>query len=270
MDFSTTWKRLVKLWETTRLPEEGIALALGGGAVLGAAHIGVLKALDECGVKISRISGNSIGALIAAFYAFGKKPAEIGQIITELGWLDVTGFTLSRHEIINNEELGKKIVAVLGDVEFHESQIPLSMIATDLSTGEKVVLKSGQVSRAVMASSCIPGAFVPVKIDGRLLVDGGLVENVPISPLRAAGAKFIIGVDLNAGRHYQKPDDIIDVLANAIDIALDNVTRSQTCDADLIIAPELASYSRRDTSRTADLIDEGYQVARQLLEKLQG
>ncbi len=270
MDFAKTWQHLAKLWETTRLPEDGVALALGGGAVLGAAHIGVLRALEESGVKVCQISGTSIGALVAALYAFGKSPHEIGNFVTDLNWLDVTSFTFSRYGILSNHELGEKVTSVLGDVEFKQARIPLSLIATDLATGGKVVLKEGQVARAVMASSCIPGVFVPIEIDGRLLVDGGLVENVPVSALRAAGAKFIIGVDLNAGRLYQRPEDVVDVLANAIDIAIDNVTRSQTIDADLIIAPELASYSRRDTSRTAELIEEGYRGAKKLLLRVKG
>jgi len=157
---------------------------------------------------------------------------------------------------------------VLGEVDLAQAHIPVALIATDLSSGEKVVLDRGEAARAVMASACVPGIFVPVEIDGRLLVDGGLVENVPVSPLHAAGADFVIGVDLNAGRHYQRPEDIIDVLANAIDIAIDNVTRHQTSDADLVIAPELASYSRRDTSRIGELIEEGYQVTRQLLARV--
>jgi NTE family protein len=268
MDFSDAWKQLVTLWGTTRLPEEGVALALGGGAVLGAAHAGVLRALDEYGVRINRIAGTSIGALIATLYAFGKSPAEIEKIVTELDWLHITSFTLSRYGLLSNEDLGKKVIAELGDVNFDKARIPLALMATDIASGKKVMLTEGKVSPAVMASSCIPGVYVPVEIGNRLLVDGGLVENVPVSPLREAGAEFIVGVDLNAGRHYQRPEDIIDVLANAIDIAIDNATRLQTSDADLIIAPQLASYSRRDTSRIPELIEEGYRCARQLLEKV--
>ncbi len=268
MDFMSTWRKFASLWEGSSLPKTGVALALGGGAVLGAAHIGVLKALDERAIKINCISGTSIGALIATLYAFGQSPREIEDIVADLDWLDVTSFTLSRYGILSNDELGQHVTDVLGDVEFNQAQIPLSLIATDLASGEKVILDHGQVAPAVMASSCIPGVFVPVEIDNRLLVDGGLVENVPVSPLRRVSAEFVVGVDLNAGRHYQRPDDIIDVLANAIDIAIDNVTRSQTSEADLIIAPELNSYSRRDTSRIAELIDEGYQVTLRLLDKL--
>jgi len=267
MDFSTTWKRLAKLWETAHLPDSGIALALGGGAVLGAAHIGVLKALVEAGVRINRISGTSIGALIAALFAFGKSPAEIEQIIVDLDWLDVTSLTLSKYGILSNDDLGGQVRDILGDVDIEESEIPLALIATDLSTGRRVVLDRGNLARAVMASACLPGIFVPVEIDDMLLVDGGLAENVPVNPLREAGADFVVGVDLSAGRHYQRPDDIIDVLANAIDIAIDNVTRHQTTSADLVIAPELSAFSRRDTSRIAELIEEGYKAAGQLLEK---
>ncbi|PLY07919.1 MAG: patatin [Desulfuromonas sp.] len=267
MDFSATWKQLSSLWETTRLPGEGISLALGGGAVLGAAHIGILKALCEAGIHIKRISGTSIGALIASLYAFGKTPQEIEQIIVELDWLDVTSLTLSKFGILSNDELGTQVAGHLGEVDIRDAQIPLALVATDISSGQRVVLDQGNLPRAVMASTCLPGIFVPVEIDDKLLVDGGLVENVPVTPLRDAGAEFIVGVDLSAGRHYQRPDDIIDVLANAIDIAIDNVTRYQTTSADLVIAPELSAFSRRDTSRIPELIEEGYKAAHQLLEK---
>jgi NTE family protein len=269
MEFSTTWEELLKLWEGRRIPKEGVGLALGGGAVLGAAHVGVLKALREYEINIKRISGTSIGAFIATLYAFGKTPYEIEEIVTELDWLDVTSFTLSRYGILTNADLGKQLSSLLGEVDFNQAQIPLFLMSTDLSTGKKVVLKEGSVADAVMASSCLPGIFVPVEINDRLLVDGGLVENVPVSPLREAGEKFIIGIDLSTGRQYQRPQDIIDVFANAIDIAIDNVTRLQTSDADLIIAPGLSSYSRRDTSRIPELIKEGEKAAQQLLMKLQ-
>ena len=268
MAAADTWEQMASLWQQAQLPEDGVALALGGGAVLGAAHIGVLKALDAHGIKVNRISGTSIGAMIAALYAFGKTPREIEQSVIELEWLDVTSFTLSRYGILSNDELGSQVSNLLGNVDISEARIPLYLIATDLTHGTKIVLNKGDVSRAVMASTCIPGIFVPVEIDGELLVDGGLVENVPVSPLREAGAKFVIGVNLSAGRHYQRPQDIVDVFANAIDIAIDNVTRSQTSEADLIIAPRLSSYSRRDMSRIPELIDEGYRTTEQLLDKI--
>lgn len=267
MNISSSWKEIRRLWRGRGLPKGGIALALGGGAVLGAAHVGVLKALDEHQVPIRAISGTSIGGLIAALYAFGKSPEEIETLVAELDWLGVTRLTLSRFGILSNEELGRKVEETLGDVAIESARIPLYLVATDIATGQRVVLDKGDPGRAVMASSCIPGVFVPVEIDGRLLVDGGLVENVPVSPLRDNGARFVVGVDLNARRHYQRPDDIVDLLANAIDIAIDTVTRTQVSDADLLITPELASYSRRDTSRFVDLVEEGYRVTSRMLQE---
>lgn len=242
-----------------------IGLALGGGAVLGAAHIGVLKALDESGIEICAISGTSIGALFAALYAFGKSPDEIEKFIEDLHWLDVSGLSLSKFGLLSNEKLGEAFEDAVGDVEFSDAKIPLAVIATDIGNGKKVTFRKGSVAPAIMASSCVPGIVTPVEIDDRLLVDGGLVENVPVSPLEDLGAKKIIGVDLNAKRTYQSPDDIIDLLANALDVAIDNATRIQTDEADLLITPELTAYSRTDRDRIPELIKEGYDAAKKIL-----
>ena len=247
--------------------EARIGLALGGGAILGAAHIGVLKVFDEEKIPISAISGTSIGAFVAALYAFGVSPGQIEKIALELDWLDISGFAFSRLGLLSNEKMGKKIDEVLGEVQFKDARIPLSIIATDIGRFEKVVLEMGDVARAVMASACVPGIFIPVEIDDHLLVDGGLMENVPISPLKRRGMDKIIGVDLNAGRKYKKPDDLIDVVLNAIDIAIDNATRMQTRIADLLIAPELSAYNRADADHVQDLIRGGYTAARRMISK---
>ncbi|HDP97696.1 MAG TPA: patatin, partial [bacterium] len=159
-----------------------IGLALGGGAVLGAAHIGVLKAMEELDIPVHFVAGTSIGALVAALYAFGKDYKQIEKIAAELDWLDVSGLSLSQYGLLSNKKLGKIINKAIGDVDFEDARIPLAMIATDISHGKEVVLKQGNVATAVMASTCIPGIFIPVEIEGKLLVDGGVVENVPISP----------------------------------------------------------------------------------------
>lgn len=241
--------------------EQKIGIALGGGAILGAAHIGVLKAFQEKEIAISAISGTSIGSFIAALYAFDVTPEEIEKIASELNWLDVSGFAFSRLGLLTNEKMGRKITDVLGEVKFEDARIPLSMIATDVGGFEKVILESGDVALAVMASTCVPGIFTPVEIDDRMLVDGGLMENVPITPLFNRDLDIIIGVDLNAGRKYKKPEDLIDVVLNAIDITIDNATRMQTQKADLVIAPKLSAYNRTDRGHVPDLIKEGYTAA---------
>ena len=113
-----------------------------------------------------------------------------------------------------------------------------------------------------MASTAVPGLFAPVEIDDKLLVDGGLVDNVPVGILQEQGSDLTIGVDLGAQRTFRQPDDLIDVLINSIDIAIDNATRLQTSKADLVIAPKTGTYSRADSGHVSELIDEGYKAAR--------
>lgn len=156
-----------------------IGLALGGGAVLGAAHVGVLRALDEQNIKINYITGTSIGALVAALFAFGKTWKEIELIALELKWLDITSITLSKYALLTNEKLGELLIKHIGNRNIEDSEIPLAFITTDISNGEKIVLNKGPVTTAVMASTCIPGIFKPIEIDGKMLVDGGIAENVP-------------------------------------------------------------------------------------------
>lgn len=245
-----------------------LGLALGGGATLGAAHIGVLKALEERSIDIHCISGTSIGAYIAALYAFGVSPSDIEDEIRGLNWLDISSFSFVKLKfgLLTNEKLGDSIEKMLGDVQIKDSQIPLAIVATDIANCEKAVLTECSISQAVMASTCVPGIFSPVDIDDRMLVDGGLVENVPISPLRELGADLTVGVDLSADRSYRKPDDFVDVLINSIDIAIDNATRLQTSEADLVISPKLGAYSRTDSEQISELVDKGYNACRSALD----
>lgn len=236
-------------------------LALGGGAILGAAHIGVLRALEEKNIKPQLISGTSIGALIAAFYAFGLSVDEIEKLALELNWSDISSLKLSKLSLFSNKKLGEIVAATLGDVNIEDAVTPLAIVACDIATGEKVILSEGPLAPAVMASSCLPGIFSPVKIDGRLLVDGGIAENVPVSALRNLGANSLIAVDLSLKVKYNEPNDVFDVISNAISIAIDSNTRSRTRPADLIITPDLTSKSRTNTdpAEIKHMIDIGYQ-----------
>jgi NTE family protein len=245
-----------------------IGLALGGGAALGAAHIGVLRALEEFDVAISYVAGTSIGAFVAAFFAFNIHWKKIREIALDLNWLDISALSLSKMALLSNEKLGNLITENMGEVNFDQSNIPAAMISTNISNGEKVILKKGNVARAVMASTCIPGIFIPLEIDNKLLVDGGIVENVPISPLKEMGAEFIIAVDLNAAYAHKKPDNIVEVLLNTFDFTLMNATKLQTEEADVLIKPDLSSFSIVDANQTADLIEKGYIEAKKVLEKI--
>jgi len=242
-----------------------VGVALSGGGTLGAAHVGALRALDEARVPIDRLAGTSIGAVAATLYAFATPIDDIEQIAREMRWLSISSFTPSRLGLLTNRRLGDILREAIGSPCFEDARVPLAAIATDISTGERVVLDSGDVLSAVMASACVPGIFQPIERDGRLLVDGGLVENLPTSLLRPMGARTVVGVDLNTGRAFHEPDDVTGVILNAIDIAINNATRLQVGEGiDLPIVPQLTTYSRF-RSGGDPLIREGYDAARQAL-----
>ncbi len=244
-----------------------IGLALGGGAVLGAAHVGVLRSLEELDIPIHAIAGTSIGAFVAALYAFGKKWRDIKEIALDLDWLDVSKMSLSKFGLLSNEKICSRTKELLGDVRFKDAPIPLVMVSCDISRGEKVVFTEGDIATAVMASTCVPAVFVPVESDDKLLVDGGIIENVPISPLKEMNLDVIIGVDLNAQHTYKKPNNILDIVLNAIDITLLNATKLQTKEADILITPDLSEFNLIDTDQVNNLIAKGYQDSKPILSE---
>lgn len=244
---------------------EPVGLALGGGATLGAAHVGVLRALEEAGINIDAIAGTSIGAMVGAFYAFGMSVDEIETIALELDWPDISGIALSKRGLLTNKEMGKLLDKHLGDARFEEADIPFAAVTTDISSGEKVIINQGNVPEAVKASTCIPVLFEPIAFDGRLLVDGGLTESVPLSAVQEMGAQYVIGVDLNAHRKYKRPENILDILNNTLEIALEHLANERSKEIDLLIQPNLAEFSRSETKDIDKMIAEGYKVTREIL-----
>ena len=244
-----------------------IGLALGGGAVLGAAHIGVIRALEEMDIKISYVSGTSIGAFVGALYAFGNNSKDIEEIALELSWMDISGIALFESGLLSNAKLGELLGESLGEKKIEDADIPLAVLATDIVNGDKVVLDKGPVAKAIMASTCIPGVFGPVKFDDKLLVDGGIVENIPIDSVKNMGADYVIGVDLNAMKTYHKPDSIIDVIINSFHFTLKAAAKFQTENADILITPDLSKFNMVSTDQIKDLIEQGYKDAKEHLKK---
>lgn len=246
---------------------EKIGLALSGGAVLGSAHIGVIKAIEELDIKIDYVSGTSIGALVAALFAFGKTSDEMKKFAEELDWIEVTKISLSTFGLVSNENLGKKLSETIGDVEFKDSKIPFAVNAVNVSNGEKVIINKGKVIDAVLASSAIPGVFNPVEIENELLVDGGVLENVPLNALEQLGAKTKIAVDLNASHKYKKPENVIELLLNTFNMLLSNATQFQTKNADILITPDLSNFDYIETGHVDELIEAGYKEAVKILKE---
>ena len=249
--------------------ERRIGLALGGGGVLGAAHIGVLNAFEEAEIPIDCLAGTSIGSFVAALYAFETPLDRIEEIMLDLNWLDITNLNPSSLGLFTNDKLGTVIEEHLGSVEFSEASRAIAFVATDISTGEKVVLESGSVKDAVMASCAIPGLFAPMEVGERLLVDGGLVENVPLETLRAMNVETVIGVDLTEKLTLAPPANLVDVVLNTIYILLARARAHELDRAHLSITPDISSYSGVKMDKVAELIRIGYDAALPVVAELQ-
>ncbi|HHE08045.1 MAG TPA: patatin [Chlorobaculum parvum] len=241
-------------------------VAFGGGAVLGAAHVGVLKAMHETGFRADCVSGTSIGSFVAALHAFGKSWQQIEGIAMDLDWFDLSGLAISNYGLLSNRKFGRLVLKLLGRKRIEDAPIPLAIVATDICTGDKVVMRKGSVATAVMASSSIPGIFNPVKLKKMLLVDGVLTENVPVSPLKEMGADRTICVDL-LGRHtFRKPEHLAMLLMNAFYSAMRTMSEIQMEDADLVIRPDLSDFSLVDIDAVPEIFEAGYREALPLLE----
>lgn len=246
-----------------------IGLALGGGAAKGIAHIGVLKAFEEEHIPIHCISGTSVGALVASYHAFGRPAESILSIGSTLNLSKILNFTLERGGLFSTNAIRDMIHRDLGDVRIEDANIPLAICATDIETGEQLIFREGNLADVVCASMAVPGLFVPVEIGGRVLVDGGLVENVPISPLAKMGAGITVAVDLSHVSRYPKPDNTFDVITNAINIGIDFNTRKQLKNADIAVPLDLSGYSlTNNADRVEELYQEGYQPMKKTIRRV--
>ena len=243
-------------------------IALGGGAIFGAAHVGVIRAIEETDIDITAISGTSIGALVAALYAFGKNWEDLQKIASELRWMDITNLSPSKFALLSNQKIGEVIINHIGEQNIEDANIKLTIVATDVSNGKKIILDKGSVADAVMASTCLPGIFKPVVIDEKMLVDGGVVENLPISTLKSMGAEYTIAVDLNSKHKYQEPTNILEVILNSFHFIMMHSSKHQTKQADLLIQPNLSEFNRLDMKQVDELMKKGYDVAKAALKEL--
>ncbi len=246
-----------------------VGVALGGGAAKGIAHIGVLKAFEEENIEISYISGTSVGSIIASYYAFGKEVQDLTKVADKLRAKEVLKFMFNKKGFVSTDSIRSMILEDIGDKKIEEAIIPLAICTTDILTGESVIFTKGSLADAVCASIAVPGIFTPVEINGRTLVDGGITQNVPVDVLEKMGAGILIGVDLNGVKKYPNVDGVLDVINNAIDIAIDHSTKEQLEEADMVISLDLGIYSKFDNEKKKnELIQIGNQEARKSLRKL--
>jgi NTE family protein len=246
-----------------------IGVALGGGFARGLAHIGVLKVLEEEGVPIDFIAGTSVGAVIGAAYASGICAKELEEIAALVRFKDFSRWTLSRFGLFSNDKMALFLNKFLRCKTFEELRIPLAVTATDIVTGEPVVFTSGDLVDPVRASCAYPGMFLPVNINGRLLVDGLLGHGVPAAPLRDLGAERVVAIFLSA--HWVRPKGprhVFDLIGQCFSIAQAKMCGPWKAASDIILEPAIGEFSYDDFGRAPELIRAGEAVARAALPQI--
>jgi NTE family protein len=240
-----------------------VGVALGGGFARGLAHIGVLKVLEQEQIPIDFVAGTSVGSVIGAGYASGLSAKELEEIAGLVRFKDFSRWTFSRFGLFSNDKMAIFLGKILRCKTFEDLKIPLAIAATDIITGEPAVFTKGDLVLPVRASCAYPGMFLPVNIDGRLLVDGLLGHAVPAAPLREMGAERVISVHLAA--HWLKPRGprhVFDVIGQCFSIAQDRMCGPWKAASDVVLEPEIGEFGYDDFVRAPELIRAGEGAAR--------
>ena len=282
-----------------------VGLVLGGGGALGFAHIGVLQELEELQIPIDYIGGTSMGAIVAGMYASGMSPDEIERRIISLNWWDVLKdrspyqylnyrrklddkrfmgmeFGLKGWQVVFSPGMayGQKLNNVLetfainsaGITDFDQLNIPYRAVATDLRSGTSVALDSGSLAEAMRASMAVPGAFTPARMDGMVLVDGGILNNIPVEVVKGMGADIIIAVDVGASSAAEGAESdflsLGDVVGRTYSLMQRPDQEKQLALADLVVAPDLSDASASQFHRADKIIPTGRKATEQLREQL--
>lgn len=256
-----------------KLERPKIGLALGSGGARGLAHIGVIKVLEENNIPIDFIAGSSIGAMVGGFYAAGLSVKEIEEIALSTDWRKVfsTLFEPSfKKGLIGGEKVKTFIENYINGKSFESCKIPFVAVATDLKTGEIIVLKDGKMAPAMRASISIPLIFKPVEIGGKILADGGLSAPVPVEIVRNMGADIVIAVNLD--KHYcdeQWSPGWYDIANDSLNILRHHLALLNTTSADIVIEIDAGKSSWYQFVNGQDKILAGEKVMKESLPRLQ-
>jgi len=245
-----------------------IGLALSGGAARGAAHLGVLEVLEREGIRPDLVVGVSAGSVVGALYCAGLSLQTLHEQAKELQWSKIGRITRPRLGFFDISRLERYLDELVEGRTFDQLPIPFAAGAVDILTGQVVVLHEGSVARAVRASCALPGAFTPLEDGERLLVDGGLVNNLPVSVAQDMGADYVIAVDLTGFKgEHQRPRNVLEMWGLTF-YTLISLTHGEAHLADCLILPDLARASFVDFSQFDELVAKGRQAAEAVLPQL--
>jgi len=277
-----------------------VGLALGGGGARGLAHIGVLKVLERENIPIDLITGTSMGAIIGGVYALKKDISAIEKITEKYSKISEFNIDLSfgekekkdkpfflkkmsdflrrgyilnlelRRKYINDGEGVKKIIKdLVGDKAFTDTKIPFAAVAADLVRGEKVIIKRGKLFDALLASASIPGMFPPVILDKKILVDGGIVDVVPIKAAQSLGANFVIAVSVSQTiKKRVEFNNAVEIFFRSDSITSAELRKLQLSFADIVVTPKVGRFHWSDFSKPEQCVREGEIAAQNVILEL--
>lgn len=245
-----------------------IGLALGGGAARGFAHIGVIQALEDAGVRPDLVIGTSAGSVVAALYAAGHDAAELAELARHMDEGALTDWAFPSRGLIRGEALARFVREHTGGRPIEQMKLPLGIVATDLDSGEPIVFRLGDTGTAVRASSSVPAVFQPVRIGGREYVDGGLVSPVPVRFAREMGASLVVAVDISQPPEGSPTGDPFRMLLQTFAIMGKSINRLELREADIVLRPGLAGMSGSDFRSRDRAMSAGRTVAQQQMPAL--
>jgi len=248
-----------------------VGLALSGGAARCIAQIGVLRVLEQEGINVTAISGTSGGSLVGAMYASGEVDVhEMERMARAIKWRKMIKPTVPRMGLISSEKLYRFVKEIIRDRTFEDLSIPLAVVASDLRNGEKVVLTSGSVARAVQASCSLPVVFTPARINGRLLVDGGAASQLPVLTTKEVlGSEFVIGVDVNCNNlESVKLKNVFQIGVHFVCLFARRNAMQEKVYADVMIEVDSHGISLYDLDKAHLLIERGRIAAERKIDEI--
>lgn len=278
-----------------------VGLALSGGGARGLAHVGVLEVLEQAGVPVDMIAGTSMGSIVGGLYSAGYRTDQIREMVGQVDWQDAFSSTPARELLSSSQKdetqrylfevgldgsgvklpggllsgykltvlLTRLCLPVAAVTDFDRLAIPYRAVATDLTDGGTVVLGSGDLAGAMRASMSIPGVFPPFELDGHLLVDGGIVQNLPVQTVRDMGADVVIAVNVSTPLHKRDElGNVLNVMDQTISLQIIRSTQFQAKRSDLLIEPELTGYTNAAFDRAEDLFRVGREAAQAALPRV--
>jgi NTE family protein len=255
--------------KTPRQPK--IALVLGGGSAKGFAHVGVIRVLEQEKIPIHMIVGTSVGSLIGGLYAANPNSFDLEWLAFKIDRSDVLDFSIVYSKLgpVQGAKLEGFVERNVKVKKVEYTKIPFTPVATDLNTGETILLEKGSLAKAIRASSSIPGIFVPVNFDSRVLVDGGVTNNVPCDIAKAKGADIVIAVNLQKDvRNQAAAESLIDIIGQSISVMMRESSRSKLAHADVVIEPDTKGVSMFDFTQKKRLMEDGIKATREAIPKI--